>query len=327
MCIAAAIAGSAVVGGVAASSAAKKQSKAANRAADLQQEQYGLTREDQQRQYEQTRADQMPFLEAGYGATNRLNQLLGITDKSFANFNAGAYLNANPDAKAWVASKSGQPGANAEQLAYEHFVADGARRTGNFFKNTLSPDYGKYARDFSMQDFQADPGYAFRVKEGLTALDRQAAARGGLISGGALKAAQRYGQDMGSQEYQNAFNRYQINRANQLNPLQAMAGQGQTSAGQLGNVGQSYASNLANAGQNYANQAGAAYGAAGQAQASGYMGMANAAAGGLGQYLNYQSNNSLINSLNRGQAPSGGGYGSYAAPSYGFGPNVRLGGG
>jgi hypothetical protein len=139
-----------------------------------------------------------------------------------------------------------------------------------------------------MQDFQIDPGYAFRMSEGLKSLDRQAAARGGLISGGALKAAQRYGQDLGSQEYQNAFNRYQVNRANQLTPLQSMAGMGQTTATQLGN-----------AGQTYAGQAGAAYGAAGQAQASGYMGAANAISGGIGQYLGYQSDNNLINALNK----------------------------
>jgi len=306
MCIAAAIAGSAVVGVVASSSAAKKQSKAAGKAADVSQA-----------QYEQTREDQLPFLEAGYGALNRLNEYLGIPDKSFANFNAGAYLNANPDAKAYVEAKLKLPGANAEQLAYEHFVADGSRRTGNFFKNTSSPNYGKYARDFGMQDFRADPGYAFRVSEGLKSLDRQAAARGGLISGGALKAAQRYGQDLGSQEYQNAFNRYQVNRANQLTPLQSMAGMGQTTATQLGNAGQTYATNAGNA-----------YGAAGQAQASGYMGVANAISGGLGQYLNYQSNNSLINALNR---PSGGGGGAYIPPNYtpttdyGLGSNVRFG--
>jgi hypothetical protein len=262
---------------VSSSKAAKAQSKAAGKAADVSQA-----------QYEQTRQDQLPFLEAGYGATNRLNQLLGITDKSFANFNAGAYLNSNPDAKAYVEAKSRLPGANAEQLAYEHFVADGSRRTGDFFRNTSSPDYGKYARDFSMKDFQTDPGYAFRVSEGMKALDRQAAARGGLISGGALKAAQRYGQDLGSQEYQNAFNHYQVNRANQLNPLQAMAGQGQTSATQLGN-----------AGQTYAGQAGAAYGAAGQAQASGYMGMANALSQGVGQYMNYTSNNDLLAAISK----------------------------
>jgi hypothetical protein len=290
--IAGAAVGSALIGGVAANKAAKKQSKAAGKAADLSQA-----------QYEQTREDQLPFLEAGYGATNRLNELLGITDKSFANFNAGAYLNANPDAKAYVDSKMlpfanlpsqlAQRGKNAEQLAYEHFVADGSRRTGDFFRNTSSPDFGRYARDFSMKDFQTDPGYAFRMSEGMKALDRQAAARGGLISGGALKAAQRYGQDLGSQEYQNAFNRYQVNRAAQLNPLQSMAGQGQTSAAQLGQ-----------AGQNYAGQAGAAYGAAGQAQASGYMGAANAISGGLGQYLNYQSNNNLLAAIKN--RPTGG---------------------
>jgi hypothetical protein len=290
--IAGAAVGSALIGGVAANKAAKKQSKAAGKAADLSQA-----------QYEQTREDQLPFLEAGYGATNRLNELLGITDKSFANFNAGAYLNANPDAKAYVDSKMlpfanlpsqlAQRGKNAEQLAYEHFVADGSRRTGDSFRNTSSPDFGRYARDFSMKDFQTDPGYAFRMSEGMKALDRQAAARGGLISGGALKAAQRYGQDLGSQEYQNAFNRYQVNRAAQLNPLQSMAGQGQTSAAQLGQ-----------AGQNYAGQAGAAYGAAGQAQASGYMGAANAISGGLGQYLNYQSNNNLLAAIKN--RPTGG---------------------
>ena len=287
MCIAAAIAGSAVVGGVAANSAAKKQAKAAGKAADVSQA-----------QYEQTREDQLPFLEAGYGALNRLNEYLGIPDKSFNNFNAGAYLNSNPDAKAWVDSQMrpfanmpsqlAQRGKNPEQLAYEHFVADGSRRTGDFFRNTSSPNFGKYARDFSMKDFTTDPGYAFRMSEGMKALDRQAAARGGLISGGALKAAQRYGQDLGSQEYQNAFNRYQVNRANQLNPLQAMAGQGQTSATQLGN-----------AGQTYAGQAGAAYGAAGQAQASGYMGMANALSQGVGQYMNYTSNNDLLAAISK----------------------------
>jgi hypothetical protein len=52
-----------------------------------------------------------------------------------------------------------------------------------------------------------DPGYQFRLSEGLKAMGNNAKARGGLISGNALKAAQGYGQSMASQEYQNAFNR------------------------------------------------------------------------------------------------------------------------
>jgi hypothetical protein len=139
---------------------------------------------------------------------------------------------------------------------------------------------------FGMNQFQADPGYAFRLSEGQKQLDRMAAIRGGQISGSALKAAQRFGQDMGSQEYTNAFNRYQTERGARLNPLQSLAGMGQTSVNQLGAAGQSMASGV-----------GEALGAGAQARASGYMGAANAVAGGLGQYINYgqqQQQNSLL---------------------------------
>lgn len=135
--------------------------------------------------------------------------------------------------------------------------------------------YGKYAGDFTMQDFTTDPGYAFRLAEGNKALDRTAAARGGLLSGGAMKAAQRYGQDMGSQEYMNAFNRYQTNRANQLNPLQSLMGAGQTGANTLTQAAGQLGSDL---GQN-------ALGA-GNARASGYMGQANALTNALGTGIN-----------------------------------------
>jgi hypothetical protein len=153
---------------------------------------------------------------------------------------------------------------------------------------------------FGAGDYQADPGYAFRLSEGQKALDRQAAARGGLISGGALKAATRFGQDMGSQEYQSAYNRaltgYNTGVAseNQLYNRQAgLAGIGQTATNLVGQ-----------AGQNYATNAGNAMGAGAQAAASGYMGMANAAGQGVGQYLNYTQGNALINALNRNRGTS-----------------------
>jgi hypothetical protein len=139
---------------------------------------------------------------------------------------------------------------------------------------------------FGMKQFTADPGYGFRLAEGQKALDRQAAARGGLISGGALRAAQRYGQEMGSQEYTNAFNRYQTERQARLNPLQSLAGVGQTSVAQLGQAGQAMATGVGEAG-----------GQAAQARASGYMGGANALSQGLNQYLNYsqgQQRNALL---------------------------------
>ena len=167
---------------------------------------------------------------------------------------------------------------------------------------------------FTMDQFQADPGYAFRLKEGQKRLERSAAARGGLISGAALKAATEYGQEMGSQEYMNAFNRYQTERAARLNPLQSLTGMGQTTANTLGTSGQQMASNVGEAQQNAA-----------AARASGYVGGANALTSGLGTYLNYRQGNNMVNALQRG---GGGGYTpttDYSTgANYGFGSGNRL---
>ena len=88
---------------------------------------------------------------------------------------------------------------------------------------------------FGAGDYQADPGYAFRLSEGQKLLDRTAAPKGRLFSGGALKAAARYGQEMGSQEYGNAYNRaLTASNANVArsdtgyNRLASLAGVGQT---------------------------------------------------------------------------------------------------
>jgi hypothetical protein len=125
--------------------------------------------------------------------------------------------------------------------------------------------YGSLAKPFGAQQFEQDPGYAFRQSEGMKALERSAAARGGLLSGGTLKGIQRFGQDLASQEYGNAFNRYQTERAARLNPLQSLMGAGQSSAntltGAAGQLGQGQAQSQL---------------AAGQARASGYVGQSNA---------------------------------------------------
>ena len=159
---------------------------------------------------------------------------------------------------------------------------------------TTAEGYGSGVRPFGMSDFQSDPGYAFRMKEGLKGLDQQAAARGGLISGNALRAAQQYGQDLGSQEYQNAYNRYRTNRSDVLTPLQSILGQGQTTASELGSAGQNYASN-----------AGTTMMAAGNARASGYTGSADAWNRGLGGAAG-----TIVSGLNANQM-YGSGYNPY----------------
>jgi hypothetical protein len=169
-----------------------------------------------------------------------------------------------------------------------------------------SPDFGRYARDFGMSDFQADPGYSFRMSEGMKGLERSAAARGGLLSGATLKGVQRFGQDLASQEYQNAFNRYQANRAAQLNPLQSLAGVGQTTSQQLGAAGTQMAGNVGNL-----MTGGAA------ARASGYVGGANALTGALSGATNMYMQGQMMNRLLPSASLSGPSNAQLSAQMYG----------
>ena len=181
-------------------------------------------------------------------------------------------------------------------------------------------------KNFGAADFQADPGYAFRLSEGMKALDRTAASRGGLLSGATLKGAQRYGSDLASQEYQNAFNRYQANRATQeqnygnafnrfqterintLAPLQSLAGVGQSASQQAAQAAQAYGAGGSStlgalgAGQtsalaNYGAAQGSNIIGAGNARASGYLGGANAVSSSVGQGLKFYQNQNLMNQL------------------------------
>lgn len=120
------------------------------------------------------------------------------------------------------------------------------REAGVTALNALTPLATNYT-PFGMDQFKADPGYGFRLQEGLKQLGHQAGARGGLISGQTLKGLQDYAQNSASNEYTNAFNRYQTERNARLNPLQSLAGVGQTAVNQLGAAGQNYATNTGNA--------------------------------------------------------------------------------
>jgi len=184
------------------------------------------------------------------------------------------------------------------------------------FGGVAGYDPASAMKNFGAADFQADPGYAFRLSEGMKALDRTAASRGGLLSGATLKGAQRYGSDLASQEYgnaynrfqtnrntqsqeyQNAFNRYQAQRAaqeqaygnafnrfqtertNTLAPLQSLAGVGQSATQQAQQAAQNFATGATNTYGNLGSGQTAALGAFGNAQGSNIIGSGNARASG-----------------------------------------------
>ncbi len=143
------------------------------------------------------------------------------------------------------------------------------------------------------------PGYQFTFNQGLQALDRGAAARGNLLTGGMMQREQQYGQGLASQtyqqtfnnaltQYQQAYNTFQNNQANQYNRLAGLAGTGQTSAAQLGSAGQAAAGNTANIYENLGNSQASGINNAAAATASGYVQGANSwsnAIGGIGGQL------------------------------------------
>jgi hypothetical protein len=163
-------------------------------------------------------------------------------------------------------------------------------------------------RSFTMADYQQDPGYAFRLSEGMKSLEQSAAARGGLLSGAALKGITRYGQDYASNEYSKAYDRYNTNQAqsldrynatqmNQLarsdvpyNRLAAQAGIGQTTATNMANQAGSY-------GANAGNTLAVGINAAGQAQAAGQLGQSAAWNNGINTAVSSYQQGQLINSL------------------------------
>lgn len=112
------------------------------------------------------------------------------------------------------------------------------RATGEkALSDMTNPDF---QRDFTAADFTKDPGYDFRMAEGQKAIERSAAAKGGLQTGGTMKAISRYGQDFASNEYGNAYNRFNSDRDRRFGRLSNIAGFGQNAMGQLVGAGQNY---------------------------------------------------------------------------------------
>ncbi|MDM1720529.1 DNA transfer protein p32 [Acinetobacter towneri] len=178
--VAAAVIGSAAVGAAGSAYASKQSSKAAktqaasaDRASQIQQE-----------NFEQTRKDLMPYKQAG---DTSLNQLMG----------------------------------------------------------QMTPD-GYFNQTYTGQDIYSDPSYQFRLQQGQDAIQSSAAAQGGLLSGATLKALQNYGQESASQEFSNAYNRFNADQTNRYNRLSNLVGIGQNAAAQVGNAGAQTSQAIAN---------------------------------------------------------------------------------
>lgn len=150
-------------------------------------------------------------------------------------------------------------------------------------------------KPFDATTFSSSPGYNFQLSQGINAIDNSSAAKGGAFSGNTLKALTNYGQGVANQDYWNAYNAYNQNQNSVFNKLASPVGTGLSAATALGGVS-----------TNTANQIGSNIIGAGNAQAAGQVGTANAISGGI----NGLSQNALMAYLLGGGGGGSGGFNS-----------------
>lgn len=156
---------------------------------------------------------------------------------------------------------------------------------------------------FNLQD---DPGYAFRLKQGADAVSKSAAAAGGAVSGGALKALTQYGQGFASNEYSNAFARNQQQLQNLFQGTGIGLNAATTQAGGIANANQNETGLTTNLLNNNSALASQNFTGAGNAAAAGTVGSANALGGAVNN-LGQTANQLFLYNLLKGPGVGAGG--------------------
>ena len=256
--------GSAAIQARGAGKAADAQEQAAKDAAKVTREMFDITRRDLQ-----------PYATQGYEALNFLSQMYGLPPVTRQVENP-EYAPLRAEVKSLekrvpdFAEPSGgdERGDNRRVSLYgDKTIRKFNRRTDEFKRLNArlaqTPEFLDQPMDTigtdRMEMLAKTPGYDFRFDEGTRALDRSASATGRLNSGAHERGLVRYGQDYATGAWENLANR-----------MASIAGLGQTSTAQTGAFGAQAGSDIGNALM-----------AGGSARASGYIGQANAIAGGI----------------------------------------------
>lgn len=290
--------GSAAIGGNAAENAANTQANTAQQAQQLEYKQEQQALGFQEGEYGQTQANEAPFLASGEAGQANLDYLLGIQPPTTQGAASG-----QPGSFTGVGGTPGTPGTT------------GTTNLGSMVNPSLGA-FGSLTAAYPGGTFQAptaaqalqSPGEQAQLQLGEQALQQSAAAQGNLLTGGTAQGINAYAQNLASTNYQNTYNnayntyasgynQYENQQTNTYNRLASLAGQGQTTANNLGTLGQSAASNIGNISLTGGAQQAQQLNNAGAANASGIVGSANAWGGALSGTANNIGNLSLLSQL------------------------------
>jgi hypothetical protein len=221
--------------------------------------------------------------------------IFGSSEQSSAETNATSQANALQEQEFNTTQANEAPYLAAGKTALNTITQDQANGTG-------------FAAAWDPSNLSQTPGYQFQLQQGNQAIQRSAAAQGGLLSGAAGKAMDQYSQGLAGTTYQNQLTDYLAQSNQQYNQLAGVAGLGQSATQSANTTGTSAINSI---GQNtIAGATGAA-----NASASGLVGASNAfssGAGNLASYYQNQSNQQNLYSL----MSAGQGYGT--VPSAGM---------
>jgi hypothetical protein len=239
--VAVGIGGSTLLSGAMSNKAAKSQQKGADRALDLQQQ-----------QFDTVRADTAPQREIGTEALGRLADILGIQRSGPS----------APTRDQFTSVSGGGGGMSPTGLLLGGvmggmFGKKKKKQQVNFDEGGYNAAVQKYAaekerfdnRATGMDAWTPDPGYQFRLDNTDKTIDRYQSA--GRITGGrAIKEAMRYGQDFASNEYGNSMNRLFTLAGFGNQGINTSASTGANTAGNMSNIAMQQGNIAAN---NYAN--------------------------------------------------------------------------
>ena len=186
-----------------------------------------------------------------------------------------------------AATQQQQTEFNQEQSELAPYLASGTQNLASL--NAAMPSL---TSQFTMQDFQQNPGYQFQLGQGEQAMQRSAAASGMLNSTGTQQNLNNYAQGMANTDYQQALQNFTSNQQQRYNMMSGMAGMGLNAVG-MNNQ----------AGQNFTNQTGQNLTGAANASAAGQVGTANAITSGLNNSANGYMGYSMLNNLANPQTP------------------------
>lgn len=191
--------------------------------------------------------------------------------------------------------------ANLQQQQYQQNRQDQMpyMTSGTNALNTINQDQANgtgFATPFNLASFTSNPGYQFQFQQGQNAINSSAAATGGTLNGGTLKALDQYTTGLANSTYGDAYNRYLANSQQQYGQLFNVAQLGENATATTGNQG----TEAANASGNYLTQAG-------NANAAGTVGVTNGINAGIGGIVNGVNTAQILQGL---QSQSGYGPGS-----------------